>query len=550
MTTIKGEQVRKLSGNVVFKRSDGILYADTVYQYINKQYMEAYGHVSLKSSEGSKITGDTLYYYTVSREAVMKGHARLTSDKTILTAPVLHYNMATGVGYYPAGGKLIDADQTTLTSRYGSFNRNTNISNFRGKVKLVSENGNLETDTLVYNQRTSVAKFISRTTITSPDGVVISDRGTYNTRTETASFDTRTVIKGEAYTLTGDKVRYNKKLQTGKATGNVVLVSVEDEIIITGDKGEFDDAAGYSLVSGHALARQRIEDDTLYLSADTLRSVDNKDSLQRKILAYHNVAIYKTDLQGISDSLVYNFGDSTIRFFKNPILWTEKNQMTADTIKAQLAFNTLQSIYLNKNAFVVSQDSIDNFNQIKGKYMMAHLDSGQITGIDVTGNGESIYFALEEKPGVLPKLMGMNKIRSTDISIRFDSSKIKEIVFITQPEGRFFPAHKIERPETRLKGFSWQIEKRPTLAAVLDRKQLLPETSLLHSDTTKTAFDSLGVDVPTGKTKNRKQRKSKEKETTQSATETESQTDSRTERRQKRREAKQRRRSSQDDTID
>lgn len=49
------------------------------------------------------------------------------------------------------------------------------------------------------------------------------------------------------------------------------------------------------------------------------------------------------------------------------------------------------------NSFVASQDSLRNFNQIKGRKMIAHFSGSLINFVTVNGNGESIYHALQEK---------------------------------------------------------------------------------------------------------------------------------------------------------
>jgi len=40
-----------------------------------------------------------------------------------------------------------------------------------------------------------------------------------------------------------------------------------------------------------------------FFQADTLVSIDNKDLKKRRLLAYHNVKIFKTDMQGKADRL-------------------------------------------------------------------------------------------------------------------------------------------------------------------------------------------------------------------------------------------------------
>src|SRR5690606_4178573 len=88
------------------------------------------------------------------------------------------------------------------------------------------------------------------------------------------------------------------------------------------------------------IAKITEDNDTLFMAADTLVSVDSDDPAKKRILAYNNVKIFKTDLQGLADSLVYRTSDSTIYFYNDPVLWTEGNQLTADSITMLIENNT------------------------------------------------------------------------------------------------------------------------------------------------------------------------------------------------------------------
>jgi lipopolysaccharide export system protein LptA len=460
LVTINGKSVRKLTGNVQFKRTDGTLFADTVYQYVQDNYLEAFGNVRLNNQDGSTITGEKMYYYTATKQVKIVGNVVMTNAETTLQTPALDYDMNTGTGVYTNGGVLRDAN-STLTSNYGKYNRLTKISFFKGNVHLQSENNQLFTDSLFYHQDKKTAYFKTNTRIISKDGTLRSDDGAYNTQTELAQFYKRTTIESTSYFLMGDKVNYNKAKQQGNAQGNVMLVSKKDSTIITGENAFYDEKIGIARVVGNALLKKKVEKDTLFIQADTLLSIEKlqeKKVIQRTLFAYHNVKIYQNDLQGICDSLTYNFLDSMICMYETPVLWNKKNQLTADTIKIQLANNEVEILYLNNNAFIVSQDTAGNYNQVKGNRMKAHFVKNKLQKINVIGGGQSIYFAIDEKTF---KLVGMNYIICSDIQLRTQDDKITEITFIREPEGRFVPPHEIEKPDTKLKGFSWRMNERP-----------------------------------------------------------------------------------------
>jgi hypothetical protein len=136
-----------------------------------------------------------------------------------------------------------------------------------------------------------------------------------------------------------------------------------------------------------------------------------------------------------------------------------------------MANNKIDKMYLKSNAFVISQDTIQNFNQLKGRSMTAYFNAAsKLDRIHVDGNGESIYFALDEEDNTM---MGMNKMLCGRMVIKFLDNKVSTIRAITTPDAVFTPPHEIEEPSKRLKGFSWRIEEKPKRVDVMVRNQAL-----------------------------------------------------------------------------
>ena len=132
--------------------------------------------------------------------------------------------------------------------------------------------------------------------------------------------------------------------------------------------------------------------------------------------------------------------------------------MSSDTIIAKLKDNRLDKMYLNRKAFVINQDSLGNFNQIKGRYMDASFDSLGISLIDIEGNGESIYFVTKEEDG---SVVGMNRVWCSNMVMDFEANKLKDIHFLVRPDAKFIPPHEWMEPEMVLRGFNWREEERP-----------------------------------------------------------------------------------------
>jgi lipopolysaccharide export system protein LptA len=207
-------------------------------------------------------------------------------------------------------------------------------------------------------------------------------------------------------------------------------------------------------------------------------SVESKDPSKKRLLAYNHVKIFKKDMQGKADSLAYQAKDSTLVFYRDPVLWTSGNQMTADSIQILLKDKKINRVYLIANSFVVSQDTLLNFNQIKGRKMTAYFAEKNLHQVVVEGNGESLYFALQAKEEVKEDktsekytiMSGMNKIVCSNMRINFQKGKVNNISFYRKPDASFIPPKELKPEELQLKGFIWRGKERPTQKEVTHKE--------------------------------------------------------------------------------
>ena len=85
-----------------------------------------------------------------------------------------------------------------------------------------------------------------------------------------------------------------------------------------------------------------------------------------------------------------------------------------------------------------------------------------------SGNGQSLYYALEEKEikdsTVIAKitfLTGMNKIDCSNMKINFADGKINNITFLKNPDASFIPPNELQEKDRLLKGFEWREAEKP-----------------------------------------------------------------------------------------
>lgn len=486
-----GKRYFKVVGNVHFIQETMEIWCDSAFLYKNDNSLEAFGHIRVFDMlDSTTITSRRLIYNGNSQYANLRENVIYREDSIILYTDYLDYDIISKSANYFNGGKLHDGDNI-LTSRKGYYDARGRAMAFKTEVVLVNPESTLETDSLYYDMITKVASSVGPTKIISSDGTTVNTEkgGEFRMRVNKTTINAG-IIETESYILRGDQLFYDRNSGSNRAIGNVYMFSKDNDIIITGEEAENDGERGITKIFGNPLLKKVFEEDTLYLRADTLISIDDSLDVNKKLLAYHNVVFFRYDLQGISDSLSYFLSDSILFLYNDPVIWNMGNQIEADSINIVFRNNQINTLNLIDNSFMILQDTLKNFNQLKGKTMTGFFAENQIASLNVDGNSESIFFALDDEDN---SLTGLNKILCSSMVIRFVDNKADNMSFYMKPEASFIPPHEIEEPDTRLKGFNWREEERPKLADVLSKEwsvEKAPDTSTKENEDAVIISDS------------------------------------------------------------
>jgi len=200
---------------------------------------------------------------------------------------------------------------------------------------------------------------------------------------------------------------------------------------------------------------------TIKTTKDSLAALNPADTVKTRVIkAFHNVRVFKSNMQAKADSLFYTAADSALRWYKNPILWSDGSQQTGDTIHVFFKNNKIQSLQVLENGFIVNVETDSTkFNQVKGRKITGFFTNGELKNMYVDGNAESIYYSKDK--GVYDKF---NQSVSNRIRFKFADKELTEISFIKEDEGVTYPIDKLPK-ETVLTGFIWKPELRPVSKA-------------------------------------------------------------------------------------
>lgn len=465
-----GKNAKRLIGDVQFKHEDALMFCDSAYFYSESNSMDAYGHVKIVQGDSLRLYGDSLNYNGTTRKALLRGNIKLENKDITLTTSYLDYDRTLNMAYYFGGGTVVSQkENNTLVSDLGYYYTETKSFNFKKNVVLTNPDYVIEGDTLRYGSQSKIVNFLGPTTITSKDDFIYCENGWYNTSANTSKFFENSYLYSDSKIITGDTVYYERETGYGRIDNHGVINDTIEGLILQGNIIELFQDRDSIMITEEALMMQLFDIDTLFLHADTFKvssrfipndSVPNQMDTIRNLFAYNNAKFFKTDMQGRADSLVYNFTDSTVNFYHDPVLWSMENQLTSDFTYLQMKDGKIDAIYLNENAFIISKaDTLfDYYNQIKGVDMIGHFnDSNQLQKIDVIEDAETIYYGRDDAGDYI----GVNKAEGNNMLVFLDNNELSSLTFIKDPEAVLYPIKEPSPKDVILNGFNWRVEERP-----------------------------------------------------------------------------------------
>ena len=450
-----GENIQRIIGNAVFEHEGAFLYCDSAHLNNANNSVKAYSRVHINSADTLHLYGDSIYYNGETKVAEVFDNVKLIDNQTVLTTDKLTFDRNSGIAFYLNGGHIVN-DDNTLDSRRGYYHTNSKDFFFRTDVVLVNPEYKMHCDTLEYNTQTKISKFKGPTTIVGEETDIYAENGWYNTDTDISEFNENARIRNGDQVLTGDSLYYERTNGFGQAFKNIRVIDTVQNMIVYGQYAVYDKSIGYTLITDNPEAHMIEGNDTLFVHSDTMKVTFDSAQNTKEMYAYYKMKFYRTDMQGMADSLIYSFSDSLMRMHRNPVLWTEGNQLTADSIYVLTGDESVKKMFLYSGAFMIAKDTT-GYNQIKGRDMEGFFKDNELVFIKVLGNAETLYWVREEDGS----LTGINKSFSSNMNIRIGNRKIRDLTYLSKPNATLFPEGELTPPELLLDNFEWLEHLRP-----------------------------------------------------------------------------------------
>tara|TARA_A200000113_G_scaffold224899_1_gene244059 strand:- start:5421 stop:7088 length:1668 start_codon:yes stop_codon:yes gene_type:complete len=470
--------VKKEGIRVHLFHEGALIKSDISYFYPKENFFKANGDVVFTQGDSLKMTCEQIEYDGTSKLAKAWGKVVLERPDMTLKTDTLYLDRANSKAFYNSFGTIVD-EKRKLTSIRGTYFMNEKKYRFITRVKIDDPEYELKSQQLDYYTESDKAFFYGKTTIVGEEYDIFCEKGAYDTQLQKGNFQKNAVIFYDNKEIRGDSLYFENERNYAAATNNVSVIDTLNKSVINGHYGEIFKAKDSAIITRRALAINIIDQDSLYIHADTLIATGPPE---KKILrGYYDVRIFKKDLRGKSDSLHLDQSTGLIKLLKlplnrkenqilsssqknkkNPILWFGKSQMSGDKIFliSDIKTKKLDSLKILGNSWIVERDSISEtgFNQIKGGVLDGLFQDGKLSEIDVSKNTEVIYYMYSDEEN---ELIGIDKTTCSRLKMITKENEIEDITFFVSPDGDLFPDKDLPINERKLDGFIWREEERP-----------------------------------------------------------------------------------------
>lgn len=431
-----GNDYTVVTGNVQFTRDGMVMKCDSAHFFTETESFDAFGHISMEQGDTLFIYADELNFDAPGKIAYLYADpgkkVKLINRGVTLETDIFTYDLDIEIGYYTTGGYLHDG-QNRLTSTYGEYVPSTKESNFYDKVALQSLGKDdtlyIFSDSLYYNTNTRVAIVTSPSEIINGRGTIYTRDAYYDTtRDSTIMFDRSLVVSPEGRTVTADTIVYDRLVGIAECWGGAVLTDSVRQASLTADYVFFNQGTDSAYATGRLLVKEYSKGDTLYLHGKQINAFRITDSVHvagtpaDTILGtpavpdtirvdtfnvadiWPRVRFFRSDMQGLCDSMHVSNADTTLRMYRHPVIWSEQRQIFGNIIELHMNDSTIDEANLPDFAFTCEHLSDEYYNQISGKKMNAKLEDGSLRQLYIDGNVELIMYP-EENDSTINKMV-------------------------------------------------------------------------------------------------------------------------------------------------
>ena len=421
----------RLVGNVKLGLGDAILTCDSAYRFDNGQFevfSDVYIYEISKSGERSEMWANYAVLDPESETVDISEGVRFNHEEFTIECPSLKYGLDSKLVSYVQRAQIIEGDRI-LSSDVGVYNPLTDRLYAGGDVEIIENEDLIISDSLAIDRNDKTLLLFKHSVIDINGAMIECEKGEYDGETERGWFAGKASIKDIQGLLSGDSIFVNRGNNEGQAWGNVTVCDSSAAMTVCGDYA--------SRIKGAEIVK--VNDSTSFVK---LMNIEGEDTLkmncrvlereQDLLFAYGGVVFEQGSFSGDGDSLSWDRGSDEIWLLGEPVVWSEEDEMTSDTVKMVLKQNkpSVMKLIGRANVFSPANDSLDH--KISGRNLDAAFKEGKLHQVDVSGNGTVLYYSVDEN-----EKMSRNRATCAHIQMLFSGGSVTRITLLSNPEGRF-----------------------------------------------------------------------------------------------------------------
>jgi lipopolysaccharide export system protein LptA len=331
-----------------------------------------------------------------------------------------------------------------------------------GNVKVVQDSISIRSKKGVYYADRRMMEGNNGIQLERGKTLLTARHGEYFVDEKRSHFTGDVILMDTATTITCHEMYYFETETRSVATGNVHVFEKNNSVNIYGDSLMHIEKNKFTLV----LKQPRLMKidtsssgiiDTMVVVSREMQSL--QDSVER-FIAIDSVRLVKGSTSARCGKAIYFVKNEFITLQTHPIIWSDENQITGDTIRIRMEDKRIRSMWVKNRAMAISQVDTalpNRFNQLTGRELTMYFHANKLEQVDMQKNATSLYYLFDNK-----EPNGANKSSGDRIFIDFIQNDVDRIKIVGGVQGQYFPEKMINKHEQdyNLDGFRWY-ENRP-----------------------------------------------------------------------------------------
>jgi lipopolysaccharide assembly outer membrane protein LptD (OstA) len=336
------------------------------------------------------------------------------------------------------GNAFIDRDSVTAAADTAYIQRDTEIYDLQGNVRLTRGNSVLTCRRAHYDQRADAGDFAGDVRITEDGITATGAAGSSNGAGRWMSLRGNALLVAPEYTVRGDTITQDRQTETGEAFGHVRIVEPGSTNLVTGGHAFFDRRADAAVVDRSPELTSRDKRGGLLVAESRLMRLFRAED---RVVMVDSVRIRQALGVARADTAV-SYGHERLVLTGSPRVKLNRGTvLVGERIEFEYTGDQLRRIILTGTARTTddSPDSLANLyaglpreDMLEGDVITIDFEDEEIRRTEVIGNARSVYTPLDVGTEVVT-----NDVSGDTILVYFREQEVRRVRVLGKAAGKY-----------------------------------------------------------------------------------------------------------------